>query len=55
MPDAIFAHHSPARQARIDDLMEKVHLGTDWTITDKARAGAIIGHDLGTNEHRYRI
>jgi len=32
-----YAKWSPARQARIDDLMEKVHLGTDWTIHDAER------------------
>jgi integrase len=32
-----YAKWSPARQARIDDLMEKVHSGTDWTIRDKVR------------------
>ncbi len=31
------AKWSPARQARIDDLMQKVHSGTDWTIHEKAR------------------
>ena len=30
-----YAKWSPARQARIDDLMEKVHFGTDWAITEK--------------------
>ena len=32
-----YAKWSPARQARIDDLMEKVHSGIDWTIREKAR------------------
>jgi site-specific recombinase XerD len=27
-----YAKWSPARQARIDDLMEKVHFGTEWAI-----------------------
>jgi len=26
-----YAKWSPARQARIDELMEKVHEGSDWT------------------------
>ena len=26
-----YAKWSPARQARIDDLMERVHAGSDWT------------------------
>jgi site-specific recombinase XerD len=30
-----YAKWSPARQARIDDLMEKVHVGTEWAINDK--------------------
>jgi len=30
-----YAKWSPARQARIDDLMQKVHFGTDWAITEK--------------------
>src|SRR5271157_724058 len=37
-PEIVRKHYAkwcPARQARIDDLMEKVHFGTDWTITDK--------------------
>ena len=32
-----YAKWSPARQARIDDLMEKVHLGTDWARKTAAR------------------
>ena len=30
-----YAKWSPARQARIDDLMEKVHARSDWTLTEK--------------------
>ena len=30
-----YAKWSPARQARIDDLMERVHTGTDWTSHDR--------------------
>lgn len=30
-----YAKWSPARQARIDDLMEKVHFETEWSIADK--------------------
>jgi hypothetical protein len=30
-----YAKWSPARQIRIDDLMEKVHIGTQWVITEK--------------------
>lgn len=30
-----YAKWSPARQARIDELMEKVHAGTGWTIEEK--------------------
>jgi len=33
-PDVVRKHYakwSPARQARIDDLMERVHAGTDWS------------------------
>ena len=30
-----YAKWSPARQARIDELMEKVHAGIDWIIRDK--------------------
>ena len=30
-----YAKWSPARQARIDDLMEKVHAGTDWAIQEE--------------------
>jgi len=30
-----YAKWSPARQARIDDLMEKVHAGSDWSLTEK--------------------
>jgi len=30
-----YAKWSPARQMRIDDLMEKVHIGTQWVITEK--------------------
>src|SRR5271163_1415677 len=29
-----YAKWSPARQTRIDDLMERVHTGTDWTIRE---------------------
>ena len=37
-PDIVRRHYakwSPARQARIDDLMEKVHAGSDWTVPEK--------------------
>jgi site-specific recombinase XerD len=37
-PEIVRKHYgkwSPARQARIDDLMQKVHAGTDWTIPEK--------------------
>jgi site-specific recombinase XerD len=30
-----YAKWSPARQARIDELMEKVHAGSDWTAPEK--------------------
>ena len=30
-----YAKWSPARQARIDDLMEKVHVGTDYGAVQK--------------------
>jgi site-specific recombinase XerD len=36
-PEVVRKHYakwSPARQARIDDLMEKVHIGTEWAIRD---------------------
>ena len=32
-----YAKWSPARQARIDDLMEKVHVGIDYTITEQSK------------------
>ena len=32
-----YAKWSPARQARIDELMEKVHAETEWTITETHR------------------
>jgi site-specific recombinase XerD len=32
-----YAKWSPARQARIDDLMERVHIGTDYTIAEPKR------------------
>ena len=31
-----YAKWSPARQARIDDLMEKVHVGIDYTVTEQS-------------------
>ena len=40
-PDIVRKHYakwSPARQARIDDLMERVHAGTDWTVAEKPAA-----------------
>jgi integrase len=40
-PEIVRKHYgkwSPARQARIDDLMERVHAGTDWTIPEKPAA-----------------
>lgn len=36
-PEIVRKHYgkwSPARQARIDDLMEKVHAGTEWVIPE---------------------
>ena len=30
-----YAKWSPARQARIDDLMEKVHSGTEYAVREK--------------------
>ena len=38
LPEIVRKHYakwSPARQSRIDDLMEKVHIGTQWVITEK--------------------
>jgi site-specific recombinase XerD len=32
-----YAKWSPARQARIDDLMERVHVGKDWTIRETTK------------------
>jgi integrase len=34
-PDVVRKHYakwSPARQSRIDDLMRRVHSGTDWAL-----------------------
>jgi integrase len=32
-----YAKWSPARQSRIDDLMARVHLGTEYTITEPTK------------------
>lgn len=32
-----YAKWSPARQARIDDLMERVHSGTNWAIRETTK------------------
>jgi site-specific recombinase XerD len=39
-PEVVRKHYakwSPARQARIDDLMARVHTGTDWTLRESVK------------------
>jgi hypothetical protein len=38
-PEIVRKHYgkwSPARQTRIDDLMERVHIGSDYAISEKS-------------------